>query len=166
MKRESISTGFLSAASAAVLLLVSITVASAAQSVPTTMPVAAKSAPSPVYSEYKGVKLGMSADEVRRTLGKPTDKDDTMDFYQFSDEERARVYYGPDGQANAIVVTYIGKDSSAPSPENVVGAPIDAAADGSGSRMVRYAGEGYWVSYSRTAGDVPYVFITMKKMGA
>jgi hypothetical protein len=29
---------------------------------------------------------------------------------------------------------------------------------------VRYPKEGYWVSYSRTAGDTPIISITIQKM--
>lgn len=46
----------------------------------------------PLLRDYKGVTLGMSAKDVRDKLGKPQEKSDVMDFYVFSDRERARVY--------------------------------------------------------------------------
>ena len=46
----------------------------------------------PLFKGYKGVSLGLSADEVRAKLGKPEEKSDEMDFFVFSGRERARVY--------------------------------------------------------------------------
>ena len=125
--------------------------------------VAAKpAAPEPLYSEYRGVKLGMSAAEVRAKLGKPEEKSDAMDFYVFSDRERARVYY-TDGKATAVIATYIGKDGGAPPPTAVLGTEIEAKPDGSMYQMTPYKQAGYWVAYSRTAGDSPMVMVTMQK---
>ncbi len=119
-------------------------------------------APEPLYREYRGVKLGMSAAEVRAKLGKPEEKSDAMDFYVFSDHERARVYY-TDGKATAVIATYIGKDGGAPPPVSVLGSEIEAKPDGSMYQMRPYPQAGYWVAYSRTAGDTPMVMITMQK---
>ncbi|HEX8336560.1 MAG TPA: hypothetical protein VF621_07505, partial [Pyrinomonadaceae bacterium] len=33
----------------------------------------------PPFREYKGVRLGMSADEARKLLGSPTDRDDRQE---------------------------------------------------------------------------------------
>ena len=82
-------------------------------SIPAGETVAAKAAVEPLYREYRGVKIGMSADEVRAKLGRPQEKSDVMDFYVFSGRERARVYY-TDGKASAVIATYIGKDGGAP----------------------------------------------------
>lgn len=116
----------------------------------------------PLYGEYRGVKLGMTADEVRAKLGKAEEKSDAMDFYVFSDTERARVYYR-DGKASAIIATYIGRDANAPAPAAVLGEEIEAKADGSMYKMTPYPEAGYWVAYSRTAGEQPMVIITMQK---
>jgi hypothetical protein len=124
--------------------------------------VAAKTVAAPLYSEYRGVKLGMSAADVRAKLGKPEEKSDAMDFYVFSDRERARVYYA-DGKATAVIATYIGKDGGAPPPVKVLGTEIEAKPDGSMYMMTPYREAGYWVAYSRTAGDSPMVMITMQK---
>jgi hypothetical protein len=124
--------------------------------------VAAKPVAAPLYSEYRGVKLGMSAADVRAKLGKPEEKSDAMDFYVFNDRERARVYY-TDGKATAVIATYIGKDGGAPPPVSVLGAEIEAKPDGSMYMMKPYREAGYWVAYSRTAGDSPLVMITMQK---
>ncbi|HLM56187.1 MAG TPA: hypothetical protein VK422_08640 [Pyrinomonadaceae bacterium] len=124
--------------------------------------VAANGFVEPLYKVYRGVTLGMSASDVRAKLGKPEEKSDGMDFYVFNERERARVYY-TDGKATAVIATYIGKDGGAPPPASVLGAEIEARADGSMYQMKPYREAGYWVAYSRTAGDSPLVMITMQK---
>ena len=116
----------------------------------------------PLYREYRGVTLGMSASDVRAKLGSPEEKSDEMDFFVFSDRERARVYY-KDGKASAVIATYIGKDAAAPAPAAVLGAEVEAKPDGSMYQMTPYPQAGYWVAYSRTPGDAPLVMITMQK---
>jgi hypothetical protein len=129
---------------------------------PTGVSVAAKAVVEPLYREYKGIQIGMTAGDVRAKLGKPEEKSDAMDFYVFSDKERARVYY-QDGKASAIIATYMGNDSGAPAPAAVIGTDIEAKPDGSLYQMKTYPQAGYWVAYSRTAGDSPMVIITMQK---
>lgn len=129
---------------------------------PTGETVAAKAVVEPLYREYKGIHIGMSAKDVRAKLGKPEEKSDAMDFYVFSDKERARVYY-EDGKASAIIATYMGDDSGAPAPVAVIGTDITPKPDGSLYQMQTYPQAGYWVAYSRTSGDSPMVIITMQK---
>ena len=124
-----------------------------------TTPAAAE----PVFKGYKGVSLGLAANEVRAKLGKPEEKSDEMDFFVFSDRERARVYYDKDKKAHAVIVTYIGSNSGAPLPAAVIGTDVEANADGSVYKMVKYPQAGHWIAYSRTAGDPPMVMITMQK---
>ena len=128
-------------------------------------PAVAATAPAaePPFKAYKGVSLGLSAEEVRAKLGKPEEKSDAMDFFVFSDRERARVYYDQDGKARAVTITYIGRDGGAPLPAAVIGTDIEAKADGSMYKLVTYPEAGYWIAYSRTAGDSPMVMITMQK---
>ena len=123
-----------------------------------------KPADEPLYRDYKGVRLGMSVDEVRQKLGSPTEKDKTQDFFLFSDKERARVYYDDRQKARAIIVTYIGKSSNAPASKDVLGMEVSANADGSVYKLIRYPEAGCWVAYSRTAGDEPLTIITIQKM--
>ena len=42
------------------------------------------------FKDYRGVQLGMTADEVRKKLGTPKDKGDEQDFFVFGDNESAR----------------------------------------------------------------------------
>src|ERR1043165_10096078 len=46
----------------------------------------------PVFHEYRGVKLGWLADDVRKKLGNPAAKSDEQDYYLFNNEtERAQI---------------------------------------------------------------------------
>lgn len=123
-----------------------------------------KKADEPLYVEYKGIRIGMEAGEVRKKLGDPTDKGDVQDFFVFSEKESAQVYYDKVHKVMAVSVNYVGDDSGAPLPKIVLGTDIEAKADGAMYKMVRYPGAGYWVAYSRTGGDDPLVTVTMQKI--
>ena len=119
----------------------------------------------PVFQDYRGVKLGWVADEVRKKLGNPANKSDEQDYYEFSDNEKCSVYYDKaTRQVTAISVDFIGAGNGVITPQQVFGADIEAKSDGSKSRLVRYPKAGYWVSYSRTAGDNPIISVTMQKL--
>ena len=47
----------------------------------------------PVYREYRGVRLGMTAAETRTKLGEPAMKSDEQDFYVLSANETAQIVY-------------------------------------------------------------------------
>lgn len=118
----------------------------------------------PAYKEYKGVHIGMTADEARKKLGNPTDKSDKQDFYAVSDSETVQVFYDNDKKVFAVSVLYMGAGvASAPTPKAVLGTEVEPAADGRIHKMVDYPKAGYWVSYSRTGGDTPIVTVTMQK---
>ena len=68
----------------------------------------------PLYNDFKGVSLGMTAVEVRAKLGTPVLKDDELDYYVFSDILTAQVAYDSSHKAKVISVDYAGG----------VGAPI------------------------------------------
>lgn len=117
----------------------------------------------PLYTEYKGVHLGMTADEVRTKLGNPVLKDAELDYYVFSDNETAQIAYDANHKAKAISVDYAG-GVGAPEVKNVVGGNLDTRPDGSQYKVVRYEAQGFWVSYNRTAGPVMIVTITIQKI--
>jgi len=123
-----------------------------------------KNADKPLYVEYKGVRIGMEASEVRKKLGDPADKGDVQDFFVFSEKETAQVYYDKGHKVMAISVNYVGDGSGAPLPKVVLGTDIEAKADGAIHKMVRYPEAGYWVSYNRTGGDDPLITVTMQKI--
>jgi len=116
----------------------------------------------PVFADYRGVKIGMAADEVRSKLD-GIKKGDGQDILNFSEHETAQIYYDDKHQVTAISIDYFG-DNSAPTPEAVLGAALTPKPDGSMYQLNRYSDAGYWVSYNRTAGDKPIVTITMQKM--
>lgn len=116
----------------------------------------------PLYSEYRGVRIGMSTTEVRTKLGAPLQPADDMDFYVFSEKETAQIVYDASHAVNAISVDYIG-GVGAPDYKSVVGPDVDVRADGSQYKQMHYDSLGIWVFYNRSAGDVPTVTITIQK---
>lgn len=118
----------------------------------------------PIFKDYKGVSIGMSADEVRQKLGRPQVQDKTEDLFLISDGELVQVVYDNDGKVSAVSITYSSKNGAAPTALSVLGEDVAAGTDGRVHKLVRYPMVGYWVAYSRTAGDAPIVSVTMKKM--
>lgn len=116
----------------------------------------------PLFSEYKGIRLGTTADEVRAKLGNPTMKADDQDYYMFSDSEAAQFAYDAVHKVVTISIDYTG--ANAPDYRNVVGPSIDQMQDGSLYKLVRYETQHFWVSYSRTAGTNGTVTVTIQKI--
>jgi len=119
----------------------------------------------PVFQEYRGVKIGWLADEVRKKLGSPANKGDEQDFYVFGEKETAPVLYDK-GQVSAISIDFMTGAKEVITPQQVFGADIEAKPDGSKYKLVRYPKAGYWVSYSRTAGDTPIITVTIQRLPA
>lgn len=113
------------------------------------------------FTDYRGVKIGMTTEEVRKQLN-GVKKGDDQDSVFFSDKESAQIYY-KDGKVTAISVDYF-NTSNAPAPETVLGEALQAKADGSMYQLKRYPDKGYWVSYNRTAGEKPITTITVQKL--
>ena len=121
--------------------------------------------PEPVYREYRGVQIGMSKGQVRQKLGTPGDVSDRQDFFNLSGFESAQVFYDAQARVTAVSVNYLGEGSGAPTPEKILGAPAETAADGSIHKLVRYERDGYLVVYGRSGGDAPpLVTVTMQKL--
>jgi hypothetical protein len=117
----------------------------------------------PLYTDYKGVRLGMTAQEARAKLGEPTLKSDEQDYFVISDKETAQLGYDVAHKVTVISVDYL-SGVGAPDPRAVVGSDLELVRDGSLYKVVRYENQGFWVSYSRTAGPVVIVTITIQKM--
>ena len=117
----------------------------------------------PLFDDYRGITIGMSADDVRSKLNN-VKKGNGQDLVTFSEHESAQIYYDDKGKVTAISIDYFGDNSAAPTPEAVLGTTIQAKPDGSMYQLNRYSEAGYWVSYNRTAGAKPIVTITMQKM--
>lgn len=116
----------------------------------------------PVYKDYKGVTIGMTADEARRKLDAPNTKEKKHDVIQVNDNEMVSLYYDKDAKVRVISVIYTGKD--APSDMAVLGETVAPDASGRVHKRKRYPQAGYRVSYSRSAGDAPTVTVTMQKI--
>jgi hypothetical protein len=113
----------------------------------------------PLYTEYKGVRIGMTADEVRAKLGQAALKADDQDFYVFSDTETAQIAYDSAHKVISISVDYMG-GVGAPDYHTVVGGNIEVKPDGAIYKLVRYEQFGVWVSYNRPPGN-PFVTVTI-----
>ena len=120
----------------------------------------------PVFLEYRGVKIGWLADDVRKKLGSPANKGDEQDFYVFNEnKETCQIYYDKaTSKVTAISVDFSMGAREVITPQQVFGEDIEAKSDGSKSRLVRYPKAGFWVSYNRTGGDSPIVTVTIQKM--
>lgn len=116
------------------------------------------------FTGYKGVSIGAKTDDVRAKLGDPKDKSDAMDMYIPSDHESVQFYYDASHFVTAIMVTYSGDLTKAPTAKDVFGEDVEPKADGGIFKMVRYPKAGYWISYNRTTGDDAIVSIAMQKI--
>lgn len=116
----------------------------------------------PLYREYRGVRLGMTAAEARAKLGEPAMKSDEQDFYVFSLNETAQIVYSAQ-KVVTISADYAG-GVGAPDYKSVVGENLLQRPDGSLFRMVLYDSERFWVSYNKSASEVPVVTITIGTM--
>ena len=117
----------------------------------------------PLYTDFRGAKLGMSPEEVREKLGHPVLKDAEMDYFVLSETITAQVVYDAAHKARMISVDYA-NGAGAPDYRAVVGEELVTKPDGSAYAMVRYQSRGFWVSYSRTAGTMVVVTITIQKI--
>lgn len=117
----------------------------------------------PLYTDYRGVKLGMTPAEVRAKLGDPVLKDAELDYFVISDTVSAQVAYDATHKVKTISVDYAG-GAGAPDYRSITGSELKTQPDGSAFAMVRYAANGFWVSYSRTAPPMSIVTVTIGKI--
>jgi hypothetical protein len=132
-------------------------------------PAQRRSAPPPeeetgVFKEYRGVQLGMTADEARKKLGVPKDKSDEQDFFIFNENETAQIVYDPTHKVVTISADFLSTDASVPTGKQVFGSDVEAKPDGSMYKMVRFPKAGYWLSYNRTGGGSPLTTVTLQKI--
>ena len=118
----------------------------------------------PLFSDFKGVRIGMTADDSRKKLGSPRDKGDDFDLYVYNDNQAVQIYYDKAKTVSAISIDFMSGANDIPAPKAVIGSDPDVKPDGSAYKLVRYPKAGYWVSYSKTAGASPTITITMQKI--
>ena len=61
-------------------------------------PMGEASSAAPLIKEYKGVRIGMSADEARRALGGSDAAKDKRDVFLVSDDEMAQLFFDREGK--------------------------------------------------------------------
>ena len=114
----------------------------------------------PLYREYRGVRLGMTAVEVRAKLGEPALKSDEQDFFVISANETAQIAYAAQ-KVMTISTDYAG-GIGAPDYSTAVGeGMLLTRPDGSVFKMAMYDSERFWVTYNKSAATVPTVTITI-----
>lgn len=118
----------------------------------------------PTFKDYKGVRIGKSADEVAEKLGEPAVKDKSEEVFLVSDFEMVQVSYDKDGGVSTVSITYAAEHPNPPTALAVLGEDVPADAEGRIYKHTRYPALGYWVAYSRTSGEAPVVSVTMNKM--
>ena len=143
----------------AILLLLLAGMVAKGQSVPTA------NGPGQVqqqgYREYRGIRLGMTAAEVRAKLGEPALKSDEQDFFVISANETAQIAYNAAKKAMTISTDYTG-GVGAPDYRSVVGeGMLLQRPDGTAFKMVMNDAERFWVTYSKSATTPSIVTITI-----
>lgn len=148
------------------LAVLSLVLAATSASAQTRKPAAAAPADdeSALFKDYRGVQLGMTADEVRKKLGEPKDKSDEQDFFVFNDNETAQIVYDKTKKVITISADYLTAGSTVPTAKQVFGSEVEAKADGAIYKMLRFTKSGYWLSYNRTGGASPLTTITLQKI--
>jgi hypothetical protein len=121
----------------------------------------------PVFTEYKGITIGMTADEVRDKIDKkPKIEDKDGFYYVFSDDEAMQIVLDENKKVKVISIIYSGGSSNTPTYEAVFGKDVslEKSADGRVYKLIRYPDSGFWVAYSSGAGEKPTVTVTIQKL--
>jgi hypothetical protein len=152
---------------AALALLLAAVSAAAQQPAPETAPPAAPTsvttappAGAKVMRDYRGVKLGMKAEEVRAAMGKAELSQPDKDRFIIKGDDRLTVYY--DGGAVKAIQLYIVDPKNAPAWADVVGdAEIIEMESGAKRARRDVPEEGFWVSmYQSKDGAMTTVTIS------
>ncbi len=121
----------------------------------------------PLVTDLNGIKIGMTKDEVREKLGRPSSSDDTGMVFNLSKIETAQIGLNPKGNVRTIALIFTDEDANAPKFSDIFGpdVPMETKENGSVYKLVRYRSAGFWIAYSRTMIDKkPMTTITMRKL--
>ena len=121
----------------------------------------------PVFTAYRGITIGMPADEVRRKLvKKPRFADSNGLYYVFSEQEKLQIVFDRDKKVKLISIMYAGENADAPAYEEVFGSgvPLETSPGGRIYKLVNYDDAGFWIAYYRSAGEHPKTTITIQKI--
>lgn len=121
----------------------------------------------PVITDLKGIKFGMTKDEVREKLGKPSTADKSSMVYTLSKIETAQIGLNSKGNVRTIALIFTNEDANTPKFSDVFGpdVPMETKKNGSVYKLVRYPSAGFWIAYSRSIIDKkPLTTITMRKL--
>jgi hypothetical protein len=119
----------------------------------------------PLFTSYRGVKIGTPSKVVHETLGKPKQSRDRSEFYTFSKRESALLVFDEKGVLEALTITYRDdKKSVLPTPDSILGENLRPDTAGNIYKLITYPESGYWVSYSKSFGPPATVTITMMKL--
>ena len=120
----------------------------------------------PTWQSYKGVTIGMTADEVRAKLGAAKSEDESGFFYMPSETETVQVLLDAAKKVRTVSVIFSAEHAASPTFAEVFGKTAEAQPkpDGSIYKLVRFEDAGYWVSYSRMAGDKAMVIVMIQKL--
>jgi hypothetical protein len=155
-------TSFLLALAIALIAMAGLILSADGQSRASSTRVAAP-AQQPLFTDFKGVKLGVGPEEVRAKLGNPVVKDQEMDYFVLTEDVSVQVVYDAMHKVKVISVDYPA-GTTPPDARVVVGSELENKPDGSAYKLVRYEAQKFWVSYNRSAAPASIVTITIQKI--
>ena len=95
--------------------------------------------------EFRGVKLGMKRDDVRKAMGTPESTSDDSDDFKLTGDDTMTIRYN-NGEVKAIQLAFLDA-KNAPAWKDVVGdADINEMANGAKTARKVIEAEKYWVS--------------------
>ena len=110
--------------------------------------------------EFRGVKLGMKRDDVRKAMGNPENPGDDSDEFKLTGDDTMTVRYD-NGEVKAIQLAFLDA-KNAPAWKDVVGdAEINEMANGAKTARKVMEAERYWVSiYQSKDGAITRITIS------
>lgn len=118
-----------------------------------------------VMNEYRGVKLGLTQEEVRQKLGKPNNSSETDEDYDLGNGNSMQVHYGADKKVDTIVLYFYSNDEKVPKFAEVIGdGKIEKLNDTiEKGKLVDNNGK-LSITMVHTGGASPMTVITIKRL--